>query len=1087
MVIARIVRSGLLAAVFLAMGSSAWGQEVAADQAKALLQQGTKEYKAFNFKQAQATLLQASNLVKEKDSALSDEEKTQLNELLEKVPDAIRQQGAAQQSYKDAEKALRAGQFDEAIAGFGAAAASEFVNPETRQDAQAQLALAKMKKDVAKAAASAPAAPAVPTPAPAPAAVEPHAPAPAAPAAAKTEVLTPQATPRKVPLIEAPVAAPAPAPAPATVADGKAVAEQNARQAKARELLARGKQALDDKDADGAVKFFQRALDLDPDLTEADTLLKKTSNLVALKSSSQAGTLGRLQTRMLIAKEASLVEINKSLDASRQMLTSAAKPADYDAAEKAAREAKETLEANKAFFGAQEYANLLARIDEQLNLVLVRRESWQKGAAAEQAVQIEKMNRERIIQEQASRMRKVVSLTEQARELRSQKQYEKALAVVEEIILIDPKNPWALEERNVLAEFALLVREGSAVRDQRFNEQAQFVDIRETEIPWYTYLRYPKNWRQLTEERKALEATTSGDSPADAAVRAKLRREIERLTFNEIDFKEVVNFLREYSDANIHVNWRALQAAGIEPTTKVSVDVRRVTVKRALELVLRDVSGAAAGADAELTYVVDGGVLTISTKADLARKPIRRVYDVRDLLVPIPDFQGPRIDLDISSSATSGTGTSAAGGVGVGGAGGGGGGIFDDTSTSTSGTERIKVITKEELTKDFVNLIRRGIDKDSWSDPEGGGGGTGFIQVLNGQLVVTQTAENHQAIAELLEKLREAKTIQIMIEARFITVDSGFLNRVGFNMDFYFNIGSRLGSTTTVDPWTGAVVPTSGGSSGWGKQGKITNRVTPVHVDSNALPFISGLSTLIGSDIGTALGTGSAFSMSGVFLDDIQVNFLVEATQANLSSRTLTAPKICLSNGQRAYITVATQQAYIREIIPVVSGNATANRPVIGYIPTGSVLDVAATASADRRYVLMTVRPQISSNQTSSAAGAGGGGGGGGGPADPNAVGGLPTFGGVQLPTVAVQDLQTTVSVPDGGTLVLGGQKMAGEIDREIGPPILSKIPVLNRFFVNKAKVRDERTLLVLIKPKIIINEVAEKNEKLYVEEPRLP
>jgi len=42
-------------------------------------------------------------------------------------------------------------------------------------------------------------------------------------------------------------------------------------------------------------------------------------------------------------------------------------------------------------------------------------------------------------------------------------------------------------------------------------------------------------------------------------------------------------------------------------------------VKRALELVLRDVSGAAAGTDAELRYAIDGGVLTISTKADLAK------------------------------------------------------------------------------------------------------------------------------------------------------------------------------------------------------------------------------------------------------------------------------------------------------------------------------------------------------------------------------------------------------------------------------------------------------------------------------------
>ena len=91
------------------------------------------------------------------------------------------------------------------------------------------------------------------------------------------------------------------------------------------------------------------------------------------------------------------------------------------------------------------------------------------------------------------------------------------------------------------------------------------------------------------------------------------------------------------------------------------------------------------------------------------------------------------------------------------------------------------------------------------------------------------------------------------------------------------------------------------------------------------------------------------------------------------------------------------------------------------------------------------------------------------------------------MPTVSVQDLQTTVTVPDGGTLLLGGQKIAGEVQQEMGAPVLSKIPIINRMFDNRAIVRDERTLLILVKPKIMINEQAERNERLYLEEPRLP
>jgi general secretion pathway protein D len=380
----------------------------------------------------------------------------------------------------------------------------------------------------------------------------------------------------------------------------------------------------------------------------------------------------------------------------------------------------------------------------------------------------------------------------------------------------------------------------------------------------------------------------------------------------------------------------------------------------------------------------------------------------------------------------------------------------------------------------FFALIRNAIDRESWADPTAGptAGTPGFIQILSGMLVVTQTAQNHQALTELIEKLREAKTIQILIEARFITVESSFLNSVGVDLDFYFNLGSNLtpGGPPT-DPWTGASVPGHAGSA-WGTGVPGNNKFSPMGVTQNSTSFTQGINTGVGNNIGS-LVTSPAMSMGGTFLDDIQVDFLVQATQARSSTRNLTAPRITLSNSQRAYITVAKQQAYIREYIPMVSGNSTANRPVVGYIPTGTVLDVAATASADRRYVLMTIRPQVSVQE--------------GQPRvlyigfDPN----NPVFGTqslpIELPTVTTQSLETSVSVPDGGTLLLGGQSISAEAEREMGAPILSKVPILSRLFDNRASVRDERTLLILVKPKIIINEQAERDERLYVEEPRLP
>jgi len=223
--------------------------------------------------------------------------------------------------------------------------------------------------------------------------------------------------------------------------------------------------------------------------------------------------------------------------------------------------------------------------------------------------------------------------------------------------------------------------------------------------------------REVQKTPKTQQASLKGESAADAALRKRLiTRKIDRLSFADIDFKDVITFLQEYSDLSVHVNWRALTAAGIEQTTKVSVNVRKVTVKQALDLVLRDVSGAAAGVDAELRYMSDGGVLTISTKSDLARYSVRRAYDIRDLL------------------------------------------MRDGSGVTKRERDRARDATAENL----IRLIHYSIDPESWADPQFGvePGAPGFIQMFGGSLVVAQTKLNHKAIAEFLRKLRDARAAQ---------------------------------------------------------------------------------------------------------------------------------------------------------------------------------------------------------------------------------------------------------------------------------------------------------------------------------------
>jgi len=67
----------------------------------------------------------------------------------------------------------------------------------------------------------------------------------------------------------------------------------------------------------------------------------------------------------------------------------------------------------------------------------------------------------------------------------------------------------------------------------------------------------------------------------------------------------------------------------------------------------------------------------------------------------------------------------------------------------------------------------------------------------------------------------------------------------------------------------------------------------------------------------------------------------------------------------------------------------------------------------------------------------------------------------IQEPELQITEVKTTVSVPDGGTLLLGGQTLAGETEREIGVPVLSKIPFLKRLFTSRSLAKDEQVLLI--------------------------
>jgi type II secretory pathway component GspD/PulD (secretin) len=90
----------------------------------------------------------------------------------------------------------------------------------------------------------------------------------------------------------------------------------------------------------------------------------------------------------------------------------------------------------------------------------------------------------------------------------------------------------------------------------------------------------------------------------------------------------------------------------------------------------------------------------------------------------------------------------------------------------------------------------------------------------------------------------------------------------------------------------------------------------------------------------------------------------------------------------------------------------------------------------------------------------------------------------IQQPVFTTISVQTTVVVPDGGTVLLGGLKTLSEGRNEFGPPVISKIPYINRLFRNIGYGRDVSTLMMMVTPRIIINREEQERQTGVVDAP---
>jgi type II secretory pathway component GspD/PulD (secretin) len=568
------------------------------------------------------------------------------------------------------------------------------------------------------------------------------------------------------------------------------------------------------------------------------------------------------------------------------------------------------------------------------------------------------------------------------------------------------------------------------------------------------------------------------------------------LNFVDQPLRQVINDIRDWNGINIYIDEPALLQEGVSLDRPISIKLDQVSLKSALNMVLHNV---------HLTHVIQDEVLRITTEAQARGKLMPVVYQVADLIIPVENFgdvrvnaptppfavdtthqvMGPPTPVTGNFSLPSGTptGTPTGGSMSQGGP----NSPFASSSGGQAGwSESGRQSARNTLEESLIQLITHTVAPQSWSDM--GGPGTIDYNPMTMALVINQTPDIQDQVADLLAALRRLQDQEVSVEVRFISVAEDFFERIGVN--FNLNIINR--STTRFQPQitTGQFTPDSFINgffpSNFGPVGlTAANTITP---DLN-IPILNNTFAQAIPPFGgyTGLPGYGGLTMGLAFLSDIQVFLFMEAVQGDRRTNVMQAPKLTLFNGQTSRITATDSQFFITGVQVQTALGQFLYTPQSMFFNFGSTITIQAVISADRRFVRLSLTPNLTNLATPLVE------------LFPVVTPIFPQFDGtftgqpvvftqfLQRPIIQNVNINTTVAVPDGGTVLLGGLKRLSEGRNEFGPPILSKIPFIDRLYKNVGYGREAESLLIMVTPRIIINEEEELRQTGYSPPPPVP
>ena len=302
-----------------------------------------------------------------------------------------------------------------------------------------------------------------------------------------------------------------------------------------------------------------------------------------------------------------------------------------------------------------------------------------------------------------------------------------------------------------------------------------------------------------------------------------------------------------------------------------------------------------------------------------------------------------------------------------------------------------------------------------------GGGGEGLLPIISKRLsrrgsietdgrsnsiIITDVRENIDAIRQLVAILDQPEP-QVEIEARIVVASRNFSR----------DIGVQLGAMVF-------------GARGSGFQGGTLDGAATGRPFPTTLPTQGPDGSLVSSIPNTVIGL-----TTGLF-GTAQISALISAGEQKGQAKLIATPRVTALNNRKAKIESKTQ-------IPIqtIQAGEGGGDPIV----TTTYIDVPLKLEITPQITdLGTIVLDVLAENASAA----------------------PTVGGAP-PAINSQVMESQVTVPDGGTTVVGGVLFDDERENQDRTPGLSKVPLLGNLFKRKGVSRNTNEILFFITPRI--------------------